>query len=327
MNSTFGPKVRLIFCLMAVAISSMTTLRGQACCTLQGFSGNSSFGSISDFDGLDFANPTKRTQIQLQFSGSDDWDDWVRNNMISNGPLLGYSATINHFLRKNILLGAAISGNVSSISGVLVSGSESDIILHNLQLRANWLSPSRRHVVWLRFTQPVYESYSNENFPLRTSTTQALELGYGYVKTYHNQKGKPRIVSVRGSVRKDRESKNLYQFDYYSTGQISWRYRIYSDLVPIFSLFAKHGSLRVVDPNGIYTIKFDARLFAYGSVGGGVEYRTSKLKGLILRIYGFYPILRWKNNPLPGGFEEKPVLGMTLTKSFSLKNKHLKENP
>jgi len=319
MTNIFRSSSQIIGMVLVVTASFLTTLQGQACCTLQAFNGNSGFGAISDFDGLDFSNPSKRTQLQFQFSGSDDWDKWVTNNVISNGPLLGYAATINHFLRRNILLGAAISGNVSTISEVITTPPfNSGVTLHNLQLKANWLSPFRRHIVWVRFTQPFYQSYSDENFPFRTSTAQAVELGYGYTKKYVNSRGKPRNLSVMVNVRKDGETENLYQFDYYATGQMSWRYRIQSDLVPFFSLYVKHGSLRPVD-NPIYQSIFDATLFAYGLIGGGVDYSSESLKGITVRLYGFYPVLRWSNKALPAGFEEKPVLGLTITKSLSLR--------
>ena len=319
MTNMFRSSSQITGMVLVVTASFLTTLQGQACCTLQGFSGNSGFGAISDFDGLDFANPSKRTQIQFQFSGSDDWDKWVTNNVISNGPLIGYTTTVNHFLRRNILLGAAISGNVSTISEVLSNDpSESAVTIHNLQLKANWLSPLRRHIVSVRFTQPLYERYFERNFPFRTSTARALELGYGYVKNYVSSRGKPRNLSVMVNVRKEEETENLYQFDYYATGQISWRFRNYSDLMPFVSLFGKHGSLRPVD-NPIYQSIFDATLFAYGLVGGGVDYSSESLKGLTVRLYGFYPVLRWSDNALPAGFEEKPVLGLTITKSLSLR--------
>lgn len=308
--------VGLVF---VVCAGFLTSLQGQACCTLQAFNGNSSFGSISDFDGLDFADPTKRNQMQFQFNGSDNWDKWVTNNAISNGPLLGYTTTINHFLRRNILLGAAISGNVTTISEVLTNDpSETTVTLHNLQLKANWLSPLRRHFIWIRFTLPLYERYFDENFPFRTSTAQAAELGYGYIKNYVNSRGKSRNLSVIVNVRKEEETENLYQFDYYATGQMSLRYRIHSNLAPFISLYGKQGSLRPVD-NLIYQSIFDATLFTYGLVGGGVDYSSESLKGLTVRLYGFYPILRWSNNALPAGFEEKPVLGLTITRSLSLR--------
>ncbi|MCH8010812.1 MAG: hypothetical protein IIA61_02515 [Candidatus Marinimicrobia bacterium] len=319
MTNIFRSSSQITRMVLVVTASFLTILQGQACCTLQAFNGNSSFGAISDFDGLDFANPTKRTQMQFQLSGSDDWDKWVTNNTISNGPILGYAATINHFLRSNILLGAAISGNVSTISEVITNPPfNSGVTLHNLQLKANWLSPFRRHIVWVRFTQPLYERYSNEDFPFETSTAQAVELGYGYVKNYMNSRGKPRNLSVMVNVRKEEETENLYQFDYYATGQMSWRYRIHSDLVPFFSLYGKQGSLRPVD-NPIYQSIFDPTLFAYGLIGGGVEYSSESLKAITIRLYGFYPVLRWSNKALPAGFEEKPVLGLTITKSLSLR--------
>lgn len=319
MTTIYRSSSQIAGMVLVVTASFLTTLQGQACCTLQAFNGNSSFGAISDFDGLDFANPTKRTQVQIQFSGSDDWDKWVTNNVISNGPLLGYAATINHFLRRNILLGAAISRNVSTISEVITTPPfKSGVTLYNLQLKANWLSPFRRHIVWVRFTQPLRQSYSNENFPFRTSTAQAVELGYGYVNNYVNSRGKPRILSVIANVRKDGETENLYQFDYYATGQMSWRYRIQSDLVPFFSLYVKQGSLRPVD-NPIYQSIFDATHFAYGLIGGGVNYSRESLKGITVRLYGFYPVLRWSDKALPAGFEEKPVWGLTITKSISLR--------
>ena len=121
MTTIYRSSSQIAGMVLVVTASFLTTLQGQACCTLQAFNGNSSFGAISDFDGLDFANPTKRTQVQIQFSGSDDWDKWVTNNVISNCPLLGYAATINHFLRRNILLGAAISWIVSTISEVITT--------------------------------------------------------------------------------------------------------------------------------------------------------------------------------------------------------------
>ncbi|MEE9166203.1 MAG: hypothetical protein V3U24_01865 [Candidatus Neomarinimicrobiota bacterium] len=292
-----------------------TFLWGQACCTLQGFNGSAAYGSLWDFDGLDFANPRNHTQIQFQLSGSDDWD---RDSFITNGPLLSYSLIVNHFARRSLLVGAAVSGNFSTISEMLtIQQNESSLALHTLQLRSSWFSGNRRHAFWSRLILPFVSHYSNRDFPFILSPARSVEIGYGYVKNYVNSGGKGRVISLRANVRKDGRTDNLYQFTYYSTGEVALRYRIYSDIVPFVSLFAKHGALKPLDVT-VYQTRFPATLFTYGLVGAGLEYKGTFLQGLILRLYGYYPTLRWSNNVLPAGFEEKPVLGLTLTTTFSM---------
>lgn len=304
--------------------SGTSLLYGQACCTIQGFNGNSSFGTIFDFDGLNFAENSERTQIQFQFNSSDDWD---RNSFIINGPLMGYFASINYFIKPNLLATSAISGNFSSISEELtIGGSESNVSFANLQIRINWFASDFKHSLWARLTAPLYEYYSSGGFPFRTSPLNSIEVGYGHLSHYINQKGKNRVFSIKADIRKDGQSGNLYQFDYYSTLQFLWRYGVYKDLIPFSSVYFKGGALKIQE-SGVYLSSFDKTHFTYGLIGGGLEYSHSKWSGLVLRIYGFYPIIRWSDLRLPAGFDEKPVLGMTLTKSFSLKNKHLKENP
>ena len=193
--------VRPVFRLAVLTVLgwslSSSVAWGQACCTLQGFNGNAAYGTLSDFDGLDFADTRKRTQLQFQLSGSDDWDDWVKDNTIINGPLLGYSLGLNRFVARSILLNTSLSGSISSMSEALsLGGSESNITLQTLRFRGNWFSSDRRHALWVRLIQPVVTRYSNRNFPFTLSPARSLEIGYGYVSNYVTKGGKPRIFAA-----------------------------------------------------------------------------------------------------------------------------------
>lgn len=292
-----------------------TTVRGQACCTLQGFNGNAVYGSIADFDGLDFADAHNRTQLQFQLNGSDDWD---RSSFIINGPLVGYLFSVNHFIKRNLLVGGAVSGNLSSISELLtIDQLRSNVSLHTFQLRANYFSPSRTHAFWGRISQPIVTYYSNDAFPFTLSPATSLEIGYGNVKHVTSSSGKPRIRAIRINIRKDSRTENLYEFNYYATGQLSYKFRPFAKAVPFATVYGKHGALKPVDP-GVYQTNFPAALFAYVLVGGGFEYASDSLPDMIIRAYAFYPFLRWSNSVLPAGFEEKPVIGVSVSKSLSL---------
>ena len=305
--------------LPALFITSISvTLKGQACCTLQGFGGNAAYGSISDFDGIDFLDPRKRTQIQFQMNGSDDWDNWAQANSIKNGPLLGYTVGLNHFLTRNLLVAGVVSGNVTSVSeGVSEAGSESAVSSHVLQLMTSWLSDNLHHAVWTRLTLPIDSRYFNKGFQFKLSPAPSLEIGYAFDTPYVNPAGKPRSFSLKANVRTDAPTDNIYQFTYYGTAQVTWKYRIHSELIPFTSFYLKQGALKPLD-TGVYQTRFPATLFAYGLFGGGLEYRSGSLADVILRLYVFYPFLRWSDKVLPAGFEEKPFLGLTITKAISI---------
>lgn len=315
MGRTIRGAPRFVVVGVLLWILTGTPLWSQACCTLQGFSGNSVYGSLWEFDGLDLADPGNRTQVQLQLSGSDDWD---RESFIRNGPLLGYSVVVNHFARRSFLLGFAVSGNFSTISELLtLQQYESSLALHSVQLRGTWFSDNRRHAFWSRVTLPVDSRYSNRDFPFILSPARSVEIGYGYIKNYMNSGGKGRIFSLQTNVRMDGETDNLYRFTYYVTSEAALRYRIFSDVVPFLSLYAKQGSLKPLDTN-IYQTEFPATSFLYGLAGAGLEYKAPFLEGIVLRLYGYYPFLRWSDSVLPAGFEEKPVFGLSVTTTFSM---------
>jgi len=290
---------------------------GQACCTLQGVSGTAAYGSLFDFDGVDFSYPENFTQIQFQFTGSDDWD---RNSFIINGPLFGYSLKLSRLFGGRTLLGAAILGDYSSVSELLTnSQSKSLVVFNNVQLRATRFSRNRNHAFWVRFTQPFVSLYSNQDFPFTLSPPRSLEFGFGYVKKLESEKGEPQMFSFWIKIRKDEKIDNLYRFVYYSSGQMAIRYRIYSSFIPFFSLYIKHGALKPLD-TPIYEKNFPASLFAYGLLGAGMEYKSNFLKNIIFRLYGTYPIVVWSNNTLPAGFDEKPLIGLSIVKNISFVN-------
>lgn len=305
------------FTVIAVTLLSVgvNSLQSQACCTLQGFNSGSSFGAVTDEDVLYLASHSTRTQLNFQINGSDDWD---RNSYIINGPQLGLSVSVRRFLTANLILGATISGNTSSISEILtVGGSESDVRFLNLHSRLGWITSSRRNAFWLRATIPVYENYSDNTFSFRTSPVSSAEFGAAGTSHSISNQGKARTFAFTASLRVDGRSDNLYQFKYYLSIQSAWRYRVLNNMRPFVSFHVKHGSLKPLD-SAIYQTEFDATMFAYGLFGGGIEYSNNLIKGIAARLYAFYPVLRWSNNRLPAGFEEKPVVGIVFLKSFDL---------
>lgn len=304
-----------VLSLVAAMIVSSNSALGQACCTLQGFNSGSSFGTLTDDDVLYLASHSTRSQISVQINGSDDWD---RNSYIINGPQLGISIGMRRFLTSNLLLGGSISGNMSTISEIItIGGNESDVRFLNFQGRLGWISNNRRNAYWLRTIVPLHEKYSDTAFPFRTSPVSSLELGVAGTKHKVSKKGLALTFAYTASLRFDGKSENLYQFKYYGSHQFAWRYRVLNDVRPFISLHVKYGSLKPLD-TPIYQTQFDATLFAYGLFGGGIEYSNKHIKNTVIRFYSFYPVLRWSNDRLPAGFEEKPVLGMVILKSFAL---------
>lgn len=307
--------------VLLISLFPWAGVTAQACCTLQGFHSQGSTGSFSDFDGLDFSDEGNGTQFQIQLGGSDDWDSWVTGNSITNSPLLGYSVGVNRWLRPEILVTASVAGSIFNISELLtISGSESDVRISNLLVRGSWIRAGGSRIMWLQFASPIYERYTNEEFPFRVSPAKTLELGYVSNRTYVSSSGKGRLVSIKFNLRKDAKNSNLYQFNYYLTSQVAWSFRIYSTVSPFVSLFVKQGSLRPVESE-IYATRFPQTLFGYGLVGAGVQVQPASLRGFIIRSYIFYPTIRWSNNYLPAGFEEKPVLGVMVTQALNLKRK------
>lgn len=307
--------------LLFVVATPWSGLRGQTCCTLQGFHTQGSAGSFSDFDGLDLTGQGKKTQFLFQVGGSDDWDSWVTGNSIINSPLLGYSVGATRWLTQSLLVSTSLDGSVFSISELLTyDGSESNVQINNFRLRASRIRSGGSRALWLQLTLPLYERYSNEEFPFRVSPVGTLELGYLANRTYMSLRGKPRLFSVKFNLRKDAKNSNLYQFNYYATGQVAWSYRIYSTVTPFVSGYLKHGSLRPVESE-IYATRFPRTLFAYGLLGAGVQVQPSRMTGFVVRAYALYPVLRWSDNYLPAGFEEKPVVGVTVTQALDFNRK------
>lgn len=122
-----------------------------------------------------------------------------------------------------------------------------------------------------------------------------------------NPGGKPRLVSVKINVRKDARSNNLYRFNYYASGQIAWSFRIHSTISPFVSGYVKQGSLKPVESE-IYATQFPGTLFAYGLVGAGTQVNPPGLRGLLIRAYAFYPVLRWSDNHLRPGLKRNRFL-------------------
>lgn len=311
---------------LAMLLMSMDLLSGQACCTLQGFNGNSTYGSIDDFDGLDFVNPQNRTQLQIQVHGSDDWDGWVRNNFITNGPLLGTVIGLNHFYRRDFMFGLGLSAKASSISEVLtIDGASTSVVLAGIHLRANWISSDRKHIFWGMLTHPLVGVYSNGDFPFRTSVPSAVEGGYGNVFNVGRSSGRQRLVSTRFQGRIEGDSNNLYRFDFFGSEQIVIRSRLNEDMIPMVSTLFKFGSLRPIE-SGLYQTNFPAVRFLYLLVGVGVEYRLVHGGNAVVRLMGYTPVLRWSDGVLPAGFDEKPVLSLTVSRALNLSTLRLREN-
>lgn len=307
--------------VLVTALLPWSFPRGQACCTLQGFHSQGSAGSFADFDGLDFTDARNRTQFQIQVGGSDDWDSWVTDNTIVNGPLLGYSAGVNRWLTRGVLMTSSLAGSLFSISELLSQGgSKSGVRIASLRFRGSWVRSGGSRIVWFQLTHPLYENYTNNEFPFRVSPARTMELGYVSNQTYFSRGGKPRLFSAKVNLRKDARNDNLYQFNYYLTGQIAWSYRIYSAVSPFLSVYLKQGSLRPVE-SAIYTTRFPRTLFAYGLVGAGLQLQPPGLRGIVIRSYFFYPVIRWSDRYLPAGFEEKPVAGVTVTRALNLGRK------
>lgn len=303
---------------LAVIFLPLGALKGQACCTLQGFNGNSITGSIEDFDAIDFADPNNRSQLQFQVYGSDDWDDWVRSNFISNGPVISATIGLNYFYIRSLMLNAGFSARTSTISEAFsIDGSATDVALTALHLRANWIAPSRDKIVWGMFTRPAVEVYSNRDFPFRTSVPPSIEAGFAAVATRVNRNGKPRLYSFRYQGLIEGKSDNLYRFGFYGTAQVSIKYRLTGKIVPLVSSLAKFGSLRPVTSD-IYYTSFPATNFMYLLLGAGFEQRLSGRQDTVLRLIAHTPVLRWSDRVLPAGFDEKPIISLTVSRVFSI---------